>query len=46
MIGQTVLNVNANSLKQTINISELSAGVYNIIVNSENGYSTKRLIVK
>jgi len=46
MIGQTVMNFNANSLKQSINISELSAGVYNIIVNSENGYSTKRLIVK
>lgn len=46
MIGQTIMNVNANSTKQQIDISELSSGVYNLIVNTENGYSSKRLIVK
>lgn len=47
MIGQTVLTVNGvNSLNKSIDVSELSAGVYNVVVNSENGSSSKRLIIK
>ena len=47
MIGQTVLTLNSiNTNKQLIDISNLSSGVYSVIVNTENGISTKRLIVK
>ncbi len=47
MIGQTVLTINnVNALNKSIDITELSAGVYNVIVSSENGSSSKRLIIK
>lgn len=47
MLGQTVLTVNNNnSMNKSIDITELSAGVYNVIVISENGSSSKRLVIK
>lgn len=47
MIGQTVLtlnNINANA--REINVSELSAGVYTLVINTQNGSSSKRVIIK
>jgi plastocyanin len=47
IIGQTVVSLESlNTLKQTIDISTLSPGVYNIVLISENGSSTKRIVIK
>lgn len=43
-IVKTVSSVNGNV--KSINISDLSAGVYSVIVRSENGSSTKRLVIE
>ena len=47
IIGQTVVSLESlNTLKQTIDISTLSPGVYNIVLITENGSSTKRIVIK
>jgi plastocyanin len=47
MIGQTVVSLESlNTLKQTIDISSLSPGVYNIVLITENGSSSKRIVIK
>ena len=47
IIGQTVVSFESlNTLKQTIDISTLSPGVYNIVLITENGSSTKRIVIK
>lgn len=47
MIGQTVVSLESlNTLKQTIDISTLSPGVYNIVLITENGSASKRIVIK
>ncbi len=47
MIGQTVLSLgNVNATDRVINVSELSAGVYTLVINSVNGSSSKRVVIK
>lgn len=47
IVGQVVFTsdkVNAN--EKAINVSSLPAGVYNVIINTENGKAVKRLVIK
>jgi hypothetical protein len=45
-LGQKVLNLNADSNSVTINIANLSKGIYTIKTNTENGQSVSKLIVE
>lgn len=46
MMGQIVKSVSVNANNANINVDDLSAGVYSVIVNSDNAQSTLKLIVK
>jgi hypothetical protein len=45
-LGQKVLNLNADSNSVTINIANLSKGIYTIKTNTDNGQSVSKLIVE
>lgn len=46
MMGQVVKSIVVNANNTNINVEDLSAGVYSIVVNSDNAQSTQKLIVK
>lgn len=46
MMGQIVKSVSVNANNANINVDDLSAGVYSVVVNSDNAQSTLKLIVK
>lgn len=46
MMGQVVKTVNINAMSASINVEDLSAGIYSVIVTSENAQSSQKLIVR
>lgn len=46
MMGQVVMKVNVESNEGSVNVSELSAGIYTVVVNGDAAQSTHKLIVK
>ncbi|WP_229104170.1 T9SS type A sorting domain-containing protein, partial [Bacteroides salyersiae] len=47
LVGQTVLTAIGNgTAEQNLDISTLSAGTYLVVINTENGKETVKLIVK
>ncbi|MFN5705917.1 MAG: Calx-beta domain-containing protein [bacterium] len=46
MMGQVVKSVKVNANNTNINVEDLSAGIYSVVVNSDNAQSTQKLIVK
>lgn len=46
MMGQVVMKVNVESNEGSVNVSELSAGIYTVVVNGDFAQSTHKLIVK
>lgn len=47
IIGQTILNLNnVNSTEKSVDIANLTSGVYNVIINTANGSSSKRLVIE
>jgi plastocyanin len=47
IIGQTILNVNdVNSTEKSVDVASLTSGVYNVIINTARGNSSKRLVIE
>ncbi len=47
IIGQTILNLNdVNSTEKSVDVASLTSGVYNVIINTSKGSSSKRLVIE